>query len=151
MRLHGILQPVNGFQCSVAGSIIADSIFCAGDVVIDGARHAHNRNPLLIGEFQQTAVGTVAADTYDTLQSEELTGVGSFLTSLRRTEFIAAGGVKSKTFEKLPYCDVRKVAAGTLRAAKKGRFIYTNKLFYKFYRFLAKVLPAAWLVPAAKT
>ena len=36
-----------------------------------------------------------------------------------------------------------KVAAGTLRAAKKGRFIYTNKLFYKFYRFLAKVLPAA--------
>lgn len=67
------------------------------------------------------------------------------------TEFIAAGGVKSKTFEKLPYCDVRKVAVGALRAAKKGRFIYTNKLFYKFYRFLAKVLPAAWLVPAAKT
>ena len=37
------------------------------------------------------------------------------------TEFIAAGGVKSKTFEKLPYCDVRKVAAGTLRAAHREK------------------------------
>ena len=41
--------------------------------------------------------------------------------------------------------------AELLRAAKKGKFIYTNKAFYKFYRFLAKVLPAAWLVPVAKT
>ncbi|PWM72830.1 MAG: oxidoreductase [Bacillota bacterium] len=67
------------------------------------------------------------------------------------TEFIAAGGVKSKTFEKLPYCNVKKVVSGTLKAAKRGKFIYTNKAFYKFYRVLAKILPAAWLVPAAKT
>lgn len=67
------------------------------------------------------------------------------------TEFIAAGGVKSKTFEKLPYCNVKKVVSGTLKAAAKGRFIYTNRAFYKFYRVLAKLLPAGWLVPAAKT
>ena len=67
------------------------------------------------------------------------------------TEFLETGGVKSKTFARLPYCNVKKVVSGTLRAAKKGKFIYTNKAFYKFYRFLAKVLPAAWLVPVAKT
>lgn len=67
------------------------------------------------------------------------------------TEFIERGGVRSETFRKLPYCNVEKVVRGTLKAAKKRKFIYTNKLFYKFYRVLAKILPAAWLVPAAKT
>ena len=67
------------------------------------------------------------------------------------TEFIERGGVRSKTFKKLPYCNVEKVVKGTLKAAKKRKFVYTNKLFYKFYRVLAKILPTAWLVPVAKT
>ena len=67
------------------------------------------------------------------------------------TEFIAVGGVKSKTFDKLPYCDPVKVVRGTLKCAKRGKFIYTNRLFFKFYRLLAKVLPTAWVMPMAKT
>ena len=67
------------------------------------------------------------------------------------TEFIERGGVRSKTFKKLPYCNVEKVVKGTLKAAKKRKFVYTNKMFYKFYRVLAKILPTAWLVPVAKT
>ena len=67
------------------------------------------------------------------------------------TEFIEKGGVKSKTFEKLPYCNPEKVVKGTLKKAKKGKFVYTPKLFYKFYRVLSKILPTAWLMGAAKT
>ena len=41
----------------------------------------------------------------------------------------------------LPYCDPGQVAAGTYRAAKQGRTFYTPTAFFKFYRFLAKILP----------
>ena len=67
------------------------------------------------------------------------------------TEFIEVGKVESETFKKLPYCNVEKVVKGTLKKAKKGGFIYTPKLFYKFYRLLAKILPLAWLMPLSKT
>lgn len=67
------------------------------------------------------------------------------------TEFIEVGNVESETFKKLPYCKVEKVVKGLIKCAKKRKFIYTNKLFYKFYRLLAKILPTAWLVPLAKT
>ena len=38
-----------------------------------------------------------------------------------------------------------------LRAARAGRTIYTPKLFYKFYRCLAKVLPVKLMVKFAGT
>ena len=41
--------------------------------------------------------------------------------------------------------------AGALRAAKAGRTIYTPKLFYKFYRLLAKVTPVKLMVKFTKT
>ena len=54
-------------------------------------------------------------------------------------------------FEMLPYCDQVRVAAGALRAAREGRTIYTPKLFYKFYRLLAKVTPVKLMVKFTKT
>ena len=64
------------------------------------------------------------------------------------TEFLAAGNIagNSKTFEMLPYCDQVKVAGGALRAAREGRSIYTPKLFYQFYRLIAKVTPVKLMV-----
>ena len=69
------------------------------------------------------------------------------------TEFLPLAGITghSSTFEFLPYCDQVKVAGGALRAAKAGRTIYTPKLFYKFYRLLAKVTPSQLLVKFVKT
>ncbi len=69
------------------------------------------------------------------------------------TEFIKLGGIKgeSKTFDVLPYCEPAKVARGALIAAGKRRSIYTPKVFYKFYRVLAKVLPVKLMVKFAKT
>ena len=70
-----------------------------------------------------------------------------------QTEFLDVAGItgKSKTFQTLPYCDPEQVVAGALRAAKRGRTFYTPKGFYKFYRFVAKILPMKWMIKAART
>jgi short-subunit dehydrogenase len=60
------------------------------------------------------------------------------------TEFFQAGGIvgKSHALEKgLPRCYADQVAKGSLRAAGRGRGIYTPTAFYKFYRLLCKLLP----------
>lgn len=69
------------------------------------------------------------------------------------TEFLTVGHVKgnSKTFERLPYCNVEKVALGALKAAKVRKAVYTPRAFYKFYRILVRLLPDALLVKMAKT
>lgn len=69
------------------------------------------------------------------------------------TEFIKKGRIKghSKTFDLLPYCDPKKVVKGALKAAKKGKAVYTPHGFYKFYRVLSKIVPHAILLHAAKT
>ncbi|MBQ9968292.1 MAG: SDR family NAD(P)-dependent oxidoreductase [Oscillospiraceae bacterium] len=69
------------------------------------------------------------------------------------TEFIQKGRIKghSRTFDVLPYCDPEKVVKGALRAAKKGRAVYTPHPFYKFYRVISKLIPQAILLHAAKT
>jgi len=69
------------------------------------------------------------------------------------TEFIYLGGIKGQSpmFEILPYCDPAKVAKGGLRAAKRGRSVYTPRAFYKFYRVLAKILPVKLMIKFAKT
>ncbi len=69
------------------------------------------------------------------------------------TEFLDVGGIKgnSKMFRTLPYCDPKKVAAGSYRAAKADRAFYTPRVFFKLYRFLAKVLPSTIVVKLAKT
>ncbi len=69
------------------------------------------------------------------------------------TEFLDVGGIvgNSKMFKALPYCEPRKVVAGAYRAARSGRAVYTPKLFFKFYRVLAKVIPHSVLVKMVRT
>ena len=69
------------------------------------------------------------------------------------TDFIVAGGIKghSKTFDVLPYCDPASVAKGALKAAAKGRSVYTPRAFYKFYRLVAKLAPTKLMMKASKT
>lgn len=68
------------------------------------------------------------------------------------TEFLDVAGVtgKSKTFNLLPRVNPALMAEKSVRAAEKGRAVYTNRLFYKVYRVLAKLLPSSWLMPLAK-
>jgi short-subunit dehydrogenase len=89
--------------------------------------------------------------------SEELKSRGIGVTAVcpgpMDTEFLSVGKIRgnSRTFELLPYCDQVKVAGGALRAARNGQTIYTPKLFYKFYRCLAKVTPVKLMVKFTKT
>jgi len=69
------------------------------------------------------------------------------------TEFLNVAGIEkgvSKTFDTLPYCNPEKTAKGGIKAAKRGKCVYTPRGFYKFYRLIAKILPASFLMGAAK-
>ena len=70
-----------------------------------------------------------------------------------KTEFLDLAGItgNSRTFETLPYCEPQQVVAGAIAAARRGRTFYTPKGFYKFYRFVAKILPMKWMIGATRT
>ena len=69
------------------------------------------------------------------------------------TEFLDIAGINgnSKTFEMLPRIPAAKVAAGTLKAAKRRRAIYTPGAFYKFYRVLSAIVPDTIMMWFART
>lgn len=69
------------------------------------------------------------------------------------TEFLSVAGIESGTsrmFDILPYCDPHKTAKGAIKASKKGKAIYTPRLFYKFCRILGKVAPHSFLMKCFK-
>lgn len=53
---------------------------------------------------------------------------------------------KSRLIDKLPRVDPKAVAAGSLRAAKRGKAVYTKGFFYKFYHLLSKLLPHGFIM-----
>lgn len=69
------------------------------------------------------------------------------------TEFLDIGGItgNSKMFKTLPYCNPEQVVIGSMKASKADRAFYTPKAFFKFYRFVAKILPETLVVKLAKT
>lgn len=70
------------------------------------------------------------------------------------TEFLPVANITkgaSHTFDTLPRVDARVMAEKSLDASQKGKAVYTNKLFYKFYRLVAKILPHSLVMKFAKT
>ncbi len=60
------------------------------------------------------------------------------------TEFLAVADITegaSKTFDTLPRVNPETMAIKSLKASKRKKGVYTNRLFFKFYRLLAKILP----------
>lgn len=65
------------------------------------------------------------------------------------TDFWNVAGLqegKSRLIDKLPKISPQAVAVGSLRAAKRGKLVYTKGLFYKFYHVLGKLLPHGFLM-----
>ena len=65
------------------------------------------------------------------------------------TEFLPVAGCehgKSRTFDALPHQNPAKMARKALSAGLRGRSVCTMGAFYKFYRFLAHVLPKSALM-----
>lgn len=70
------------------------------------------------------------------------------------TEFLSVAGIEngvSHTFDTLPRVNPTAMAKKSLIASKKGKSVYTNRLFYKFYRILAKLLPHSIVMKLAGT
>jgi short-subunit dehydrogenase len=69
------------------------------------------------------------------------------------TEFLDVADIKgrSATFERLPYCDPKRVADRAVVKAAAGRGVYTPRAFFKFYRMLSKILPTSLVIKMCKT
>lgn len=69
------------------------------------------------------------------------------------TEFLDVAGISgnSKAFDILPRVPAEKVAAGTLRAARRRKPVYTPGAFYKFYRVLSAIVPDTIMMWFART
>ena len=70
------------------------------------------------------------------------------------TEFLSIAGIgkgASHTFDTLPYVNPKVMAEKSIKASKRKKAVYTNRLFYKFYRILAKLLPHSLVMQMAKT
>lgn len=67
------------------------------------------------------------------------------------TEFLEIAKIKSKTYDILPFVRPDYMADKSLRAAKKGRAVYTALTLMKAYRVLAKLLPSGIMMHVSKT
>ena len=70
------------------------------------------------------------------------------------TEFLPVAGIEkgtSHTFDTLPRTSPALVASRALKQAARGRGIYTPRLFFKFYRLIAKLLPHGLVMHMSKT
>lgn len=70
------------------------------------------------------------------------------------TEFLPLANIEkgsSHTFDTLPRVIPETVARKSLAASARRKGVYTNRFFYKFYRFTAKLLPTALVMKMAKT
>ena len=70
------------------------------------------------------------------------------------TEFLSLAGIEkgtSHTFDTLPRDNPRRVAENSLKASQKGKAVFTDHIFYKFYRVVAKILPTSLVMLMAKT
>lgn len=60
------------------------------------------------------------------------------------TEFLSVANIPkgaSRTFDTLPRVNAQTIAKKSLVASSRGKAVYTNRFFYKFYRLFAKILP----------
>ena len=70
------------------------------------------------------------------------------------TEFLPVAGIgkgSSKTFDTLPRVNPKTMAEKSLKASHAKKAVYTNRIFYKFYRILAKLLPHSLVMKMAGT
>lgn len=70
------------------------------------------------------------------------------------TEFLSLAGIEkgsSHTFDTLPRVNPNTMAKKSLIASSRKKAVYTNLLFFKFYRLLAKLLPHSLVMKLAGT
>lgn len=69
------------------------------------------------------------------------------------TEFLSLAGIDkgaSHQFDTLPRCNPAEVALKSVKKARSGKAVYTNKLLFKLYRVVTKILPHNITIPLGK-
>ena len=61
MRFHGVAQAVDALQRGVTGGIVSNGISRTGDVIVNGAGNADNRDTT-VSQAEQTFKSAIAAD-----------------------------------------------------------------------------------------
>lgn len=86
--------------------------------------------------------------------SEELKergiGVCALCPGLMQTGMTPDLGQTREGARKLPELDPQKVATGTIKAALRGKALYTPSAFYKLYWLLTRILPRALIIKLAR-
>lgn len=77
-------------------------------------------------------------------------GVCALCPGLMQTGMTPDLGQTREGARKLPELDSQKVAINTIKAALKGKTLYTPSLFYKLYAILARILPRSLIIKLAK-
>ncbi len=70
------------------------------------------------------------------------------------TEFLPTANIEkgsSHTFDTLPRVSPAMIAKKSIKASHKGRAVYTGRIFYKFYRFLSRIIPHKILMKLSAT
>ena len=70
------------------------------------------------------------------------------------TEFLPVANIApgvSRTFDTLPRDKATDVARKSLIASEKGKAVYANQFFYKFYRVLSKIFPHSIVMKMSAT
>ncbi len=70
------------------------------------------------------------------------------------TEFLPIANIgkgTSRTFDTLPRVSPTTIAKKSLAASRKGRAMYTDRIFYKFYRILSRIIPHKILMKLSAT
>ena len=109
-----------------------------------------------LGEVQKHSIGEIKSILVDKIENIEPPlahmipeGAGHIVLPLvSLTEMNQANGNPHLTQgqSRLPVVDPKNAAVKSLKAAKRGRAVYTTGAFYKFYRLLAKILPHTFLI-----
>ena len=89
MRGGCVTDLVDGFHSCVDSCIETDCVLCAGDVKIDCSRDTDNIDAF-IGKFLSAAVGSVAADNYETFDTVLIADFNCSCDTFRCAHFLAA-------------------------------------------------------------
>ena len=89
MRGRCVTNLVDGFHSCVDSCVETDCVLCAGDVKVDCSRNTDNVDSF-VGQLLSTAVGTVAADNYETFDTVLVADFNCSCDTFRCAHFLAA-------------------------------------------------------------
>ncbi len=94
MRGGGIANLIHRFDSGIYGRLVANGVVRSKQVVVNGARAAHNGDAMLFGQEFGTGKGTVSADDHEAFNAMGAQVGCGFGAALGSPELLASGGLQ---------------------------------------------------------